>query len=122
MGRKKILVIDDERVWLGILRKFFRYYGYDVVGASSCAEGLQMLKLHQPDCIIVDYNLRDGDASVICAEVRGNSGIPNTPIIIFSGDSSAKVCLTGEHRADKIQLKEEPLVNLLFLVGDLVGS
>ncbi len=122
MDRKKILLIDDEHVWLGLLRKFFRYYGYDVVGASSCAEGLQMLKLHQPDCIILDFNLKDGDANVICAEVRGNSGIPHTPIIIFTGDPAAKACLTGGHRADKMQLKNEPLANLLSLVGGLTGT
>ena len=54
--KAKILIIDDDygpRESLRILLK----YDYDVIVASSVADGLELLKAHQVDTIILDNRM-----------------------------------------------------------------
>lgn len=121
MGEKKILVVDDEAVWLKLLEKFFAGYGYCVVTAASCAQGLEAFRQHRPDCVILDYNLLDGDATSVCSGLRRCPDGARVPIIIFSSDPSAGACLEGEHRADRLFMKSDPLEGLLAEVRGLLG-
>ncbi len=56
VAKAKILIIDDDygpRESLRILLK----YDYDVLVASSVADGLALLKVHQPDTIVLDNRM-----------------------------------------------------------------
>ncbi len=56
VAKAKILIIDDDygpRESLRILLK----YDYDVIVASSVADGLELLKTHQPDTIVLDNRM-----------------------------------------------------------------
>jgi two-component system, LytTR family, response regulator len=60
----KAVIIDDEidaRNALQILLKEFCYETIDLIGeAGSVKEGLQLLKVRQPDLLFLDINMRDG--------------------------------------------------------------
>lgn len=122
MGEKTILVVDDEAVWLDLLARFFSGCGYTMVTAANCAQGMEQVRLHKPDCVILDYNLSDGKATEICSRLRACKERGGVPIIIFSSDPAAEACLEGEYRADRLFMKSDPLDGLLAVVRDLLGE
>ena len=71
MVKRKILVIDDEPFWYKLFRRLFGETGYDFHAAVSCADGVRMAEKHKPDCILLDFHLRDGDAVTVCSALKG---------------------------------------------------
>lgn len=120
MAKQLILLVDDEPVWQRLLSRFFIFHGYNVLTASSCAGAIEEVKLNRPDCMVLDFNLSDGDGSAVCAGIRASEE-QNVPIVIFSSDPAAEGCLTGEYPADKFLLKGSPLPELLAAVQELLA-
>jgi CheY-like chemotaxis protein len=54
--RPTILVIDDEPLLLGVLKRMLAFLGYDVLGAGSGEEGLAAYREHRDevDLVILD--------------------------------------------------------------------
>lgn len=89
--RKKILVIDDEVIWHGLIKRLLCPLDYDVYAAGSCAEGIRLAGQVRPDCILLDFHLQDGDAGCVCEAIHGNAALCKIPILIFSSDPVAEV-------------------------------
>lgn len=51
---KRVLIIDDDEDFQASIRAFLESNGYEVVGASSGRAGLNALKEHDPDAILLD--------------------------------------------------------------------
>jgi two-component system, NtrC family, response regulator AtoC len=58
---KKILIIDDELSLLESLEMFLKEKGYAVACAQSAAEGLNQCRCFDPQVIILDIRLPDGN-------------------------------------------------------------
>jgi|SRR5947209_2492959 two-component system, OmpR family, KDP operon response regulator KdpE len=85
---KRILVIDDEVPIQRALRRNLLASGYEVLVAGNGMQALEMVKLHQPDLILLDLCLPgELDGLAICKQVR--QVLPMVPIIVLSA-------LTGE--------------------------
>jgi|SRR5450432_1385514 len=60
MSKKKLLVIDDEKDFCLLLKKFFAKKGFDIHISHYLQEGMKMLEALKPDILILDNNLPDG--------------------------------------------------------------
>jgi DNA-binding response OmpR family regulator len=59
---RTVLVVDDSPAFRSTARTLLRARGYDVVGvAEDVASGLRAASELQPDCVLLDVNLPDGD-------------------------------------------------------------
>ena len=83
MKKKTLLVVDDDAVFNGLLRRQIESMGFAAVGAGSWAEAQHRLAEIEPDAIILDFKLPDGNAQQILAEIRNQY-----PIIILTGFGS----------------------------------
>jgi two-component system response regulator PrrA len=101
---RTLLVIDDEPAWHKLLRRIFDGSGFLVHTASGFREGVMMAERHKPDCIVLDFHLKDGDALDVCAALR-EDGRLKYPVIIFSSDPCAEIITYAECRADFFVLK-----------------
>lgn len=90
VGRKKVLVVDDESSITRTLRASFLANGYDVRTAQDGIAGLQVLEDWGPDLIITDLTMPDMDGIELCKRVRAFSPMP---IILLSvqEDTGAKI-------------------------------
>jgi DNA-binding response OmpR family regulator len=71
-----ILVLeDDEGLNRGICF-FLRKEGYNVLTASSIAQGRKLYLTKQVDLLLLDISLPDGDGIGFCKEIREQSAIP----------------------------------------------
>ena len=122
MDQPIILIIDDDKFWRSLLARFLTSSKYTVHSAGSCTEGIALAGLHRPDCILLDYHLKDGDASDVCRSVRGSEEIKDTPIIILSSDPLAEESAYLDCSAEKFILKGEPMANIRLAMGNIIAA
>ncbi|GGN27638.1 MULTISPECIES: response regulator [Marinomonas] len=82
----QILVIDDENQIRKMLRIALKSVGYDVSEADSVASGLAATVRQQPDLVVLDLGLPDGDGLELLAELRSFSKVPVIVLSVRSGD------------------------------------
>jgi DNA-binding response OmpR family regulator len=78
---KLILVVDDERRLLNLLREYLEQDGYQVVTASDGREALFAARDHKPDLIILDLMMPEMDGWEF---MRLHRQERNTPIIMLT--------------------------------------
>lgn len=90
LERGKVLVVDDEAAIRRLLRNTLQVNDYRVFEAGTVAEALALSASHQPDVILLDLGLPDGDGLSVIEAVRQRSAVP---IIVLSSrtDDSGKV-------------------------------
>src|SRR6201993_2738658 len=58
-NRKRILVVEDDRLSLILLRQLLTAQGYEILQSSRGCDGINRARNEQPDLIVMDINLRD---------------------------------------------------------------
>jgi len=85
---KRILVVDDELPIQRILRRNLSASGYDVLVANDGEQAVEMVRVHQPDLILLDICLPGKiDGLEVCRQVRLSM---HTPIIVLSALTEEK--------------------------------
>lgn len=76
-----ILVIEDEPQMRRFLRASLASHGFRLVEAGRGAEGIQLAASHNPEVILLDLSLPDGDGLEVTRRLREWSRVP---IIVIS--------------------------------------
>ncbi len=85
-GRKKILLIEDDRDISHLVRLHLRDLGYEVEVASDGTEGLNRALTASHDLIILDLMLPGVDGMEVCRRLRARPDY--TPILMLTAKSS----------------------------------
>ncbi len=78
---QKILVVDDERKMVKLIRTYLEAGGYQVVAAYDGQEALTVFRHEQPDLIILDLMLPQIDGFDVARSIRRSF---DTPIIMLT--------------------------------------
>jgi DNA-binding response OmpR family regulator len=78
---KTILVIDDERNIVDLVRLYLEKEGWTVISAADGSEGLELHRRHDPDLVILDLMLPRLDGFEVCRELRRRG---DTPILMLT--------------------------------------
>ncbi len=73
---EKILVVDDEKPIVEILKYNLEKEGFLVVTAFDGETALQMVATENPDVIVLDIMLPNKDGFTVCREIRLHRNIP----------------------------------------------
>jgi len=84
---RRILVVEDESAISRLLREVLRDCGFEVVVATNGKEGLDFLKTHWIDGIILDLEMPIMDGSTMLDELRWHGD--QTPVIVMSGGADS---------------------------------
>jgi CheY-like chemotaxis protein len=82
LDRSVVLCIDDETVGLTLRSKVLELEGYNVLKASSGAEGLELFRQMQPDLVVLDHFMPGMNGDEVATQIRSIS--PGTPLILLS--------------------------------------
>lgn len=110
--RDKILVIEDDKNILKLIKAVLSGEGYDVIIAETGSEALSMINSHCPDLIILDLGLPDMDGITIVETVRSWTQLP---IIVVSART---------HEADKVEALDkgaDDYITKPFSTGELLA-
>ena len=123
MGKRTILVIDDDLFWHRLYIRLFDGTMYDVRTAVSCEDGVRMAEEHRPACILLDFHLNDGDAVDVCAALKKDGDKPRFHVIVVSSDPSAEITAYAECKADYFVLKgSQDMAELPKIVSEVLGD
>lgn len=77
-----ILCIDDH--WKGLIgrKMLLENSGFDVLGASSGEEALQLFLTHVIDAVVVDYQMPGMDGGLLATRMKGMKS--HVPIMLLS--------------------------------------
>ncbi len=89
MGKKKILVVDDEKDLLLILEKGLSAEGYTVITADNGHDGIATARTKHPDLMILDRVLGDIQGEDVATSLKKDPRTKNIPVIFLSALLSA---------------------------------
>ena len=78
----KILIIDDEEQLRKLLARIIGLEGYEVAEAADCAEGLRMLRRCEPDVVLCDVKLPDGNGVEMVGRIK--QAVPSAEVILLT--------------------------------------
>lgn len=79
---KKVLIVDDEKAIVDILKFNLRKEQFDTLCAYDGREGLRMAREESPDLILLDIMLPYMDGFEVCRAIRSDGN--NVPIIMIT--------------------------------------
>jgi DNA-binding response OmpR family regulator len=83
-GAQKILVVDDERDIVALLRHQLEAKGYKVVTASTGAQAIAKAVAEQPSLITLDILLPDTNGFDVLRELKTRPETSHIPVIVLS--------------------------------------
>lgn len=111
----RVLVVDDEKSIVDILRFNLKREGYEVIAAYDGREGLERALDSAPDVILLDVMLPYMDGFQVCGEIRKKDRL--TPIIMLTAREEERDKVMGlELGADDYMVKPFSVRELLARV------
>ncbi len=97
MGKKKVLVIDDDQDILDAISFILDDAGYTVITRDSASDVEAIVQTNFPDLIILDVFLSGYDGREVTKNLRKRNETKNTPIILISAHpfAPASILKTG---------------------------
>ena len=92
MNQRKILVVDDDKKLVDLVRLYLERDGYRVIPAYNGAEALRLAQQQHPSLIILDLMLPEVSGLDVCRQVRNESDVP---IIMLTARSTEEDKLIG---------------------------
>ena len=84
-----VLIVDDSRTAIAVLKKTLEPTGYSIISAGSAEEGIEMAKVHLPDIILMDVIMPGLNGFQATRILRKETLTQHIPIIIISGNEQA---------------------------------
>lgn len=82
--RKRILVVDDDKDQLMIIREHLSEF-YDVRVVRSGEAALRFLKSHRADLMLLDHMMPEMDGPEVLRQIRESDEYPWVPVIFLTG-------------------------------------
>jgi two-component system, OmpR family, alkaline phosphatase synthesis response regulator PhoP len=95
MSKGNLLVIDDEKDLVELIRYNFEQEGFKVIGAADGESGLSLAFIEKPDLIILDLMLPGMDGLEVCRQLRDNNGTSRVPIVMLTAKTSESDRVVG---------------------------
>ncbi len=121
-NKKKILIIDDERITTELVQVYLERYDFEVICAYDGAEGLEVARAEKPDLILLDIVLPRKDGFAVCEELRSDPDFKDVRIIMFTAKGLSEDIERGRQLgADEYVIKPFSGKNLLVLIKKQLG-
>lgn len=84
MSRGTVLIIDDEKDLIELVRYNLEREGFDVLAATDGRSGYSLATEQQPDVVVLDLMMPGMGGLEVCRLLRANSRTGHLPIIILT--------------------------------------
>lgn len=111
--KKKVLIVEDEKSIVDILRFNLTHEGYDTMEAYDGPTGLRLAQEEAPDLILLDLMLPGMDGLQVCRALRESGS--NTPVLIITAREEEKDKVLG------LELGADDYITKPFSVRELLA-
>jgi two-component system alkaline phosphatase synthesis response regulator PhoP len=84
MKRQRVLVVDDDKEVVRLMRAYLEQAGFDVLVAYDGESAVHHLRREKPDLLLLDLMLPDRDGFDITRTVRSDENLSHIPIIMLT--------------------------------------
>jgi len=99
----KILIVDDDRTMVSLLKILLEMDGFDVVNISMGGQMIEKVRAEKPDLVLMDVFLSDADWKEVLVELRNTTDLADLKVVMTSGMDLADQCM--DSGADAFLLK-----------------
>lgn len=92
---KKILIVEDEKDILQLVKLYLDKEGYRTVTAMTGAEGLKQVAAEHPDLVVLDLMLPELDGLEVCKRLRSAPETALVPIIMLTAKAEESDTVVG---------------------------
>lgn len=114
---EKILVVDDDQVFCGLLKTVLEFEGYEAIIEPNPEAVASRAREIQPALILMDVHSEKRDTLGIVRELKADEALRNIPIVMTSGMDRAPEC--KQAGADAFILKPFRPDELVALVAEV---
>jgi two-component system alkaline phosphatase synthesis response regulator PhoP len=94
-GRKRILVVDDEKDLVDLITYNLQRNGFEMLAASNGNDAIEIAQREQPDLVILDLMLPGIDGTEVARRLKGDSRTAQIPIIMLTAKSEETDVVVG---------------------------
>lgn len=80
----RILIVEDEKSLVEILKEEFKGHGYDVDIAIDGEQAMERMIEKKPDLVLLDLLLPKKDGFAVMHDMKLDESLKNIPIVIIS--------------------------------------
>lgn len=96
MEKRKILIVDDEKVYGNMIKLSLELTGnYIVRSETEGAKAYPAAKEFKPDLILLDVNMPDMDGGGVAFQIKSDECLKDVPIIFLTGLVTEKEIVSG---------------------------
>ena len=99
----KIIVIDDDPAMTELLQLLLRPTSSEIYTANSGPVGIDIIKKHKPDVVVLDLMMPDMDGWQVCKKIREFSEVP--VLVLSALDNPGVVAEALDAGADDYLIK-----------------
>lgn len=116
----KVLIVDDDRTMVSLLRTLLELDGFAVASAPAGGLVMGMLQSEKPDVLLMDVHLADVDGLDILRQIRGSADFAEMPVVMSSGMDLEDQCLGAG--ATAFMLKPYPPEDLAKVLSGAIAA
>jgi two-component system, OmpR family, KDP operon response regulator KdpE len=112
MSEGTLLLVEDDPHLQQVLTEQLRHHGWQVHACSSVRGALEAFASLQPELVLLDIGLEDGDGLQVCRALRQRSTVP---IILVTAADSQQTKITA------LELGGDDYLTKPFYLGELLA-
>jgi len=82
---KKVLIIDDDSDFRRLTGEILRQHGWQVLEAEEGDAGLELVRQHHPEIVLLDLIMPRRNGFLVCRKIREDRTLRHTRIVVTSG-------------------------------------
>ena len=118
---KKILIVDDDRMCLTLIRFALKEQLYEVESAEDGLQGLEAVKTFRPDLIVLDVQMPKMSGFEFISEMKTIPGANTIPVIMLTANENMHDVFLGEGAKDYFVKPIDP-PRILARIRECLGS
>jgi two-component system response regulator VicR len=96
---KVILCIEDEQEMIDLIRLILSRRGFEIRGANSGKEGLEIIRKDHPNLVLLDLMMPEMDGWEVYQQMKADETTKNIPVIIVTAKAQSIDRVLGLHIA-----------------------